>query len=215
LIVNVTRRLSIIHELNELIATNTGNLYVAQTPEVLSYDADGNLTNDGRWSYVWDAENRLIQMTVNTVSICFDGSKLNAAVTDSAQDGGVEFSIFNRDLVSGTINSSEGFENNTGSSVALVMRTWGHPHPLAEVGMQGVALRTSINIWQEARIKISENSGKITYKVMSFDGSGYPSRKLWVDNGFYNNGNPDAQAPQGPISDLWNADPSNPSFVAP
>jgi RHS repeat-associated protein len=39
---------------------------VAQTPEVFSYDADGNLTNDGRWSYVWDAENRLIQMTVNT-----------------------------------------------------------------------------------------------------------------------------------------------------
>jgi RHS repeat-associated protein len=150
-----------------------------------------------------------------TVSICFDGSKLNAAVTDSAQDGGAEFSIFNRDLVSGTINSSERFENNTGSSVELVMRTWGHPHPLAEVGMQWVAQRTSINIWQEARIKFSENNGKITYKVMSFDGSGYPSRKLWVDNGFYNNGNPDAQAPQGPISDLWNADPSNPSFVAP
>lgn len=46
--------------------TNTGNLYVPQTPEQFSYDADGNLTNDGRWSYVWDAENRLIQMTVNT-----------------------------------------------------------------------------------------------------------------------------------------------------
>jgi RHS repeat-associated protein len=50
----------------DIIAANTGNLYVAQTPEVFSYDADGNLTNDGRWSYVWDAENRLIQMTVNT-----------------------------------------------------------------------------------------------------------------------------------------------------
>lgn len=50
----------------DIIATNTGNLYVAQTPEVLQYDADGNLTNDGRWSYVWDAENRLIGMTVNT-----------------------------------------------------------------------------------------------------------------------------------------------------
>ena len=46
--------------------TNTGNLYVPKTPEQFSYDADGNLTNDGRWSYVWDAENRLIQMTVNT-----------------------------------------------------------------------------------------------------------------------------------------------------
>ena len=44
----------------------TGNVFVAQSPEQFSYDADGNLTNDGRWSYVWDAENRLIGMTVNT-----------------------------------------------------------------------------------------------------------------------------------------------------
>jgi RHS repeat-associated protein len=44
----------------------TGSIYVARTPEVFNYDADGNLTNDGRWSYVWDGENRLIQMTVNT-----------------------------------------------------------------------------------------------------------------------------------------------------
>jgi len=26
------------------------------------YDLDGNLCNDGRWTYVWDAENRLVQM---------------------------------------------------------------------------------------------------------------------------------------------------------
>jgi len=44
----------------------TGNVYLAQEPETFQYDADGNLTNDGRWAYVWDAENRLIQMTVNT-----------------------------------------------------------------------------------------------------------------------------------------------------
>jgi RHS repeat-associated protein len=41
-------------------------VYLAQTPEQFSYDADGNLTNDGRWSYTWDAENRLASMTVNT-----------------------------------------------------------------------------------------------------------------------------------------------------
>ena len=26
------------------------------------YDADGNLTNDGRWAFLWDAENRLVTM---------------------------------------------------------------------------------------------------------------------------------------------------------
>jgi len=44
----------------------TGNVYVAQEPEVFNYDADGNLTNDGRWAYTWDGENRLVKMTVNT-----------------------------------------------------------------------------------------------------------------------------------------------------
>jgi len=40
-------------------------LFVAQTPEAFKYDADGNLTNDGRWSYSWDAENRLTNMTAS------------------------------------------------------------------------------------------------------------------------------------------------------
>lgn len=47
-------------------ATISGNVFVTQTPEQFGYDADGNLTNDGRWSYIWDGENRLIQMSVNT-----------------------------------------------------------------------------------------------------------------------------------------------------
>ena len=28
----------------------------------MGYDADGNLTSDGVWNYVYDGENRLIQM---------------------------------------------------------------------------------------------------------------------------------------------------------
>jgi RHS repeat-associated protein len=40
----------------------TGNVYVAQTPETYGYDADGNLTSDGRWTYTWDGENRLVSM---------------------------------------------------------------------------------------------------------------------------------------------------------
>jgi len=45
--------------------TVTGNVYVPPTPEVFQYDADGNLRSDGRWTYTWDAENRLVGMTVN------------------------------------------------------------------------------------------------------------------------------------------------------
>ena len=44
----------------------TGNVFVPKTPEQFGYDADGNLTNDGRWTYSWDAENRLINLTSRT-----------------------------------------------------------------------------------------------------------------------------------------------------
>jgi RHS repeat-associated protein len=41
----------------------TGNVYVAKQPEVFGYDADGNLTSDGRFNFTWDGENRLINLT--------------------------------------------------------------------------------------------------------------------------------------------------------
>ena len=46
------------------LATVSGSVYLPQTPETnFSYDADGNQTSDGRWTYAWDAENRLVSMT--------------------------------------------------------------------------------------------------------------------------------------------------------
>jgi len=42
--------------------TTTGNIYVAKISEAFTYDGDGNLATDGRWSFVWDGENRLVQM---------------------------------------------------------------------------------------------------------------------------------------------------------
>jgi RHS repeat-associated protein len=41
--------------------TVTGNVFVPQTPEAYTYDNDGNLLTDGRWTYTWDAENRLVK----------------------------------------------------------------------------------------------------------------------------------------------------------
>ncbi len=43
----------------DIIATNVGSLFVARNPEVFGHDPDGNLTNDGRWVFTWNAENRL------------------------------------------------------------------------------------------------------------------------------------------------------------
>ncbi len=46
---------------NQDIVTNTvGNAFVARTPEAFGYDADGNLTSNGRFTITWDAENRAL-----------------------------------------------------------------------------------------------------------------------------------------------------------
>jgi RHS repeat-associated protein len=59
---------------NADIVTNiTGNLFIPKTAETLTYDADGNLKNDGRWMLTWDTENRLLAMESHTNAP--DGSK--------------------------------------------------------------------------------------------------------------------------------------------
>jgi RHS repeat-associated protein len=47
--------------------TTNGNIFVPHNAEVMGYDLDGNMTNDGRWILTWDGENRLIRMTSTNV----------------------------------------------------------------------------------------------------------------------------------------------------
>ena len=51
---------------SDVAVTNTGHLFLPQTPETLGHDADGNLTRDDRWNCTWDAENRLVRMVSRT-----------------------------------------------------------------------------------------------------------------------------------------------------
>ena len=48
-------------------STVTGGLVFPANSQSLVYDADGNLTSDGIWTYEWDAENRLISMSMNNI----------------------------------------------------------------------------------------------------------------------------------------------------
>ncbi len=46
----------------DLATLKTGQLFLSKATETFTYDADGNLTEDSRWTYTWDAENRLLGM---------------------------------------------------------------------------------------------------------------------------------------------------------
>jgi RHS repeat-associated protein len=47
----------------------SGNRWIPQAEFSPTYDDHGNLTNDGRWIYTWDAMNRLTGMTPTTVAL--------------------------------------------------------------------------------------------------------------------------------------------------
>ena len=47
--------------------TNGGSVFPASS-QALTYDADGNLTFDGVWTYEWDPENRLAAMSMTNVA---------------------------------------------------------------------------------------------------------------------------------------------------
>jgi RHS repeat-associated protein len=52
----------------DIVATSLGHQFLPQTPEHFTYDADGNLTQDGQWNYTWDAENRLVKLAPSTTA---------------------------------------------------------------------------------------------------------------------------------------------------
>ncbi len=57
----VMKELEITATYSNLFTSVTGRVFVAETPESFTYDDDGNLTQDGRFEYTWNGENRLIK----------------------------------------------------------------------------------------------------------------------------------------------------------
>ena len=149
-----------------------------------------------------------------TIHIDCNGSRIaNISASQPDMVGGAEMILpippdFQPLLIAGTINSRVSIPQRTDSSATVVLQTWGRPNALAEPGMQWVGLRTSVHIWHEAKIEFSCCGGSPSAQVLSFRGSRYPSRRLWV------NGDRKAFFDQGPLSSLWHADPRNPFAVA-
>ena len=44
----------------DIVSAATGTIFIARTPKSFTYDADGNMTSDGRFHYFWNGENRLV-----------------------------------------------------------------------------------------------------------------------------------------------------------
>ena len=60
----------------DVVSTATKSEIVPPEEEAFTYDDDGNLTSDGKWTYTWDAENRLITITPKSGNEALIGKKL-------------------------------------------------------------------------------------------------------------------------------------------
>ncbi|HEX3799312.1 MAG TPA: RHS repeat-associated core domain-containing protein [Verrucomicrobiae bacterium] len=175
---------------NYTIQTNIlGNVYVPRTPESFNYDADGNLTNDGRWQYVWDGENRLISMTNNAdvpvgarMGLIFTYDFKGRRISKSVVVGGVNTTL---DFVYDGWNL---LANLTTSSTVNESFTWGTDLSGSTQGAGGVG----------GLLFLSQPS--IQTAFVSYDGNGNVSSLVNAANG-----NPSANYEYGPFGELMRA----------
>ena len=89
----------------DIVTTNSGHVLLARTPETFGYDADGNLTNDGQFTYTWDAENRLTKVeslsTAPTASkrrVTWEYDALGRRVRQTTHNGSTGAYVVTEDL---------------------------------------------------------------------------------------------------------------------
>jgi RHS repeat-associated protein len=113
-----------------VVVTNTGSAFLPKTPEIFNHDSDGSLTNDGRWAYTWDAENRLIGMETDT-------NKVGAAGVPHQK------LIFQYDAQSRRISKVvSNFNGSTWSEVSNLRFIWDGWNLLAELDKTNAVVRS-------------------------------------------------------------------------
>ncbi len=116
----------------DVVSDTQGSVFVPQTPESFGYDLDGNMTQDGRWTYEWDGENRLLQMSSVSPSATY--SSRNLVFAYDWQNHRVKKTVF-----------TQGFTQNSSSATTLFLcDEW---NLIAELGVSNIPLRTYI--WGE------------------------------------------------------------------
>jgi len=158
----------------------SGNIWVARTPESFYYDLDGNLTNDGRWIYTWDAENRLVSLKPNTgvgpqSKLAFDydvrGRRIRKQVWDNAAGTGNPTNdsrfVYDGWNLLGTLNSSLALVNGY---------TWGLDLSGSSQGAGGVGGL----LWTYDSLALN---GQPSTHLAAFDGNGNVATLVNVADG--------------------------------
>jgi RHS repeat-associated protein len=131
-----------------------GHVFVPQATEAFTYDDDGNITADGRWTYSWDGENRLTRMeSLATVPV---DAKQKLEFAYDHQSRRVQKKVYRWNV------STSVYELQ--STTKFIYHGW---KLLVELDGSGNLLRSYV--WGTELLSI--NAGATTYNV-GYDGNG-------------------------------------------
>jgi RHS repeat-associated protein len=160
----------------------TNRVFNPPSTESFVHDADGNLSSDGRWTYIWDAENRLIAMIRDTDSPAGARQRLIFEYDHQGRRVRKRFDTHNGSgwvLSSDTAFAYDGWnlvaELNAASSYAR-LRTylWGFDLSGSEQGAGGVGgllLVTDYDVTTTHHWPAYDGNGNVAALVAQADGS--------------------------------------------
>ncbi len=182
----------------DIVTSSTGKVFVAQSPEIFGYDLDGDLTNDGRWAYSWDGENRLVQMqTLTNLPATVPQEKLLFGYDYLGRRVSKVVSNFNGSAWSATINLKSVWDGwnllaELDSTNGLVRSyVWGSDLSGTPQGAGGVG----------GLLWLTQNAAQPTNDSVAFDGNA--NVMALVDA---NTGSNTAQYAYGPFGEIVRAD---------
>ncbi len=137
----------------DIVTTNLFQAFVSKTPELFGYDADGNVTNNGRLTFKWDAENHLTEIE--------SGPAVPAALRQKL--------VFNYDYqgrrVSKTISNWVSGAWQLTNSLRWIWDNW---RPLAELELTNGALR-GWYVWGLDESRTMDNAGGVGGLLALYD----------------------------------------------
>ena len=161
----------------DLQSESIGKLFLPQTPEVFTHDAEGNLTSDGRWNYTWDAENRMIQQ--ETIASVPAAAKRKLEYSYDTNSRRIRKQVFNWNGTAWALQSDRRFLYDGWNLVAeldssnSVLRTfvWGTDLSGTMQGAGGVGGLLAIREGTESCHPAFDGNGNVTALVKASDHS--------------------------------------------
>lgn len=106
----------------DLPAHRFGHRFVPPALETPLYDSDGNLVSDARWTYAWDAENRLVEVRTGPAALAagVPGERYRYTYDSRARRIGRTVERWNPDTQAWVPKTSERFVHDDWNVVAVV-----------------------------------------------------------------------------------------------